>query len=74
MWAGRGQGAVVWTKIPKFGVGGSLSMANTAYNHKLNRISKKLFILMNPAGAARFCITIRNHGFYNQAKAENFKN
>ena len=46
-------------------------MANTAYDHKLTEYPKKQFILINSAGAARFCITMGNHGFYNGAKAEN---
>ena len=34
--------AVAWTKNSKFGVGGSLNMANTEYDHKITEYPKNL--------------------------------
>ena len=34
--------ALAWTKNPKFCVGGSLTMANTVYDHKLKEYNKKI--------------------------------
>ena len=67
-----GVGTLAWTKNPKFGVGGSHNMANSVNDHKLTVYPKKILILVNSAGAARFCITMGNHEFYNGAKAEFF--
>ena len=39
---GRGR-RLAWTKILKFGVGGSFNMANIAYDHKLEEYKNSLF-------------------------------
>ena len=38
---GPGHCCLAWTKIPKFGVGGSLNIANTAYDLSLTEYPKK---------------------------------
>ena len=48
--------SLAWTKIPKFGVGGSLNMKNTAYDHKVKEYPNKWFILINSASAALFVL------------------
>ena len=67
--------ALAWTKNPKFCVGGSLTMANTVYDHKLKENNKKI-IYKKKIGEACFLVlqwenmdlqlgkTIKNLHFY----------